>query len=221
MQGSIPQAEMFPALLYFPLPDSILTIKKITNRVRKFPSVSEKGHQSRALCVMGAACLASPPGAKFTLAHGAQKSTEREQGKMWRPNCHSTQRKKDSEIVKANALLWSSLSNFFLPQQNCSGNSRHDKRWHGASQGETARRALCVSPVIKILPAALSVAVESNHCCQANKKKRFTVVNQVNKHAWETVWQQITPREKMRIGTIFSASSLIIIVLEEQLAWTI
>lgn len=44
------------------------------------------------------------------------------------------------------------------------------------------------------------------------------MVNQVNKHAWETLWQQITLREKMRIGAIFSASSLIIIVLEEQLA---
>lgn len=61
----------------------------------------------------------------------------------------------------------------FFPQQHCSGDSHHDTRFHWASRGGggTATRASSASPVRKILPAARSVAVESNYGCQANKRR--------------------------------------------------
>lgn len=49
-------------------------------------------------------------------------AARKEQGESWRLNCHSAQRKKNPEIVKAKFQPGPP----FLPQQNCSGNSRHD-----------------------------------------------------------------------------------------------
>lgn len=61
-------------------------------------------------------------------------AAKREQGEIWRLNCHSPQRKKNSEIVKVKVLSGPP----FFPQQNCLGNSHHNIHFHGASQEENS-----------------------------------------------------------------------------------